>query len=386
MAIDFKKLLPTPMRSTGKWADLLDVLNEYFVDFKTEKISIFLNAFDMDTISGDDIIEVGEYFGYTIRQANTYTMSEEYLIRQLRTLVLRILYKTTKKGYSYIKHIYRLNTLEVMIAGLTGVGLEPASGEEIMSVEFLDQEADNLLYSTILLTFDAQKTYDEYPLLKFDEETSLYVNPQETGLDSAYLDSDNARNTDTKGDLYQYTRNIIISYEFKYADSVDYFMTEENIAIFKYDIENLKRPTEYIYYEPNLVISTDKTGTQNNIVIPIFDNSSSVFIKSILLGTDFSDFSYLEFGNGTYLNLDGTITSLGNTLFTINENEYYTYSIDDNNIHLSKLISEKQTLQNITELGVFDSTNTLVYYATFPEIVFDVNSYHNIRVNLSLTT
>jgi hypothetical protein len=422
MKVQFKKLLPQIMRDT-RWGDLIDVYQNMTSTLRDDLIS---PIFDQYTIEGTlaEKIKIGAMLGFTILTfPDTYTATEEYINRQIATIVKRINTKNSKNSYRYTGSIYNLYIEVYPIFYSTSGNLSGKlntlcdySSQIQYSVLYTDQEGDNIYYNKDVVNWDTDTdlitTLDMSGYL--DETTTIYGTPQATGLSEAYTDTEASYETDatasssdsqTGNAITQITRNILFCYYHNFLENENEWLSVYSLKALKNDINQIHRITEMVYYEPWLQFETSATlETLTNKTYYNYDFSVSGQIHSILKGSSLLEAQYIQFGTGShYSDISGipvNVSGVQSLAYCIPSGVVsgVTYlnlpsgvagwSLFDtatpHHLDFDMILSEKNKFTEFTELALLDETSGCIYYATFPKIQWAPNMYNNIRIKINL--
>lgn len=352
MQIDFKKFLPSNMRST-RWGELFEALQDYLLNgLKSEKIDIIKNQYILDELMYDDYFNLCQLHGYTLFSYDGYGESTKYLKRQVEVLTHRILNKTCRKGYKSIFYIYDL------------IG-------EIYPL--YENELDGYLL---------------YPITDFWSNNE--VAGSDLYLDSSpdiYLDTDSFPNLDLDNSIDSITRHMVISYKPKYVETADEFLSNNTAFLLERDIKIHKRKTEIPYFEPYLDIYVTSGVGQHWYYD--HDEINSGVVQSYLYD-DLSGVAFIHFGSGIASGvIDGYIPSSGITDVEILSNEFVTSGITwdiftNTSLQGRKKISQKQKINSFKELALLNSSSGIILYSTFPEIIYTDTMYGNFYLNINV--
>lgn len=197
MAVQFKNLLPSKMR-TSMWGDLLTAYQKVDTQIRSGIINPIFNQYTVSATSAE-LIKLGSFLGINILSLDGYTLSKEYLIKQIQTAVLRITSKTSRKSYNYIGYIYNLqSTVYPMMTSSEGALTSKLStvydptSQIANQVIISDQEGDNLYYTQDTENWETDQTDDFITdtNITTDFDFAIYGDPQSTGAEEAFTDPD----------------------------------------------------------------------------------------------------------------------------------------------------------------------------------------------------
>jgi hypothetical protein len=341
-----------------RWGDLITVVQDIINDLKTEQIDLLKNKFNINTMTNLELKEMVSKFGYSLLSLSGYTSSTRYLKKQLETIVLRIQNKNTRIGYKYILYVY-------------------------------DLKGD--LYPIYLTDGSIFKVWDEY----WNRKTSILAQERTLDENETYtLDNTDPywiNSLDQSGSSLTILRHLVLSYQFKYIENSLEFLSVNSCRSIYNDVQQMKRATELIYFEPKLIIQGNLNKTLKTTTYNTYDNSASTTMKSILIsGSGLLSFNHVQFGNSTRTSFaSGTISgvvSLVNTLRTTPSGQLeFIETKSQTLLHCRQIITDKQKFPNsITELSLHDSTSGCIFYSTFPAIKFydRMNSNLSFKINL----
>lgn len=363
MGIDFKKLIPSNLR-TGRWGELIEVIQSVFEEIKADKIDIIKTQFEIDNMSDDEILDFAKFLGYNINYKDGYTSTTYYLKKQLQTIVSRILNRTTRNGYKNIFNIYNL-TGEVYPCYIdTDNYYKPlttwwASNESDTPI-IMDREADNILY------YNADGSYEYEP-------------PLETELSAIYLDPDPGETPttlDENSTLSSITRHILVTYKFNFIESVDEFISFNTVESFYDDLWYNKKRTEILHLEPEIEIETN-SGSITKTLYTNYDESASGYVVSKIqdygYGIDFNSgyITAIEVGNSSIDDTtleNTTVSGVDNLVQSYNVSDFNILSIGKNNLNIREPINKTSQFYNFSEIAILGNINqdqdAFAYYST----------------------
>jgi len=416
MNLSFRKLLPQKMRKT-RWGELLDVVQDLWVQLKQEKVLPIFNQFDMNKATRDEKIEIAKTFGFHLLTFDGYTSTDYFLNKEIQTIVPRIKYKNAIPSYTYTGYIFDLLINLYAISATNTGGLTTSKLSTIYNpdtqityaVTELDQEGDNILYYVNFDPWeldcdseDCDFTLDsDNDLYTLDAQFEFYDDPKETGKEATTLDSDDfisldpATGEETGGGesiITQITRNLNFNYKHKFVENQNEFMSLNTLKVLKNDIDQIHKVTEVIYYTPKLEIDVKKDLTPVTQTYTNYDVSLTANQYNILISDDIEDLYYLEFGTGTQ-SISGTITGVNN--FSYRYPDYISgviplsgiinYFSETNNsgcIAFDFNIDERNRFTEFTEVAMYNKNSGLVLYSTFPKIQWDETMYNNVQFEI----
>jgi hypothetical protein len=417
MAISFKKLLPVKMQTT-RWGDLLTAYKVIDDQIRSDLVNPIFNQFTEEATE-EELIRLGATLGIKILSLDGWTLTKEYLLRQIRTAVPRITKKTSRRCYEYIGYIYNLKGIVYpMMTSSSGTLTSKLNTvydpESQLAVEVIitDQEGDNLYYEEDVPDWTTDDGTDETDTNAItDYRIEVYGDPKETGLLEAFTDTDTVINTDAviidnKGTIVtQLTRNITYSYYHKFLENEGEWITTYTAQCLKNDVDQLHKDTETIYYEPWLKLEEDTVSGQiTNTNYFNYDFSVSGQIHNQFISGTMADVGWIQFGIGSHWSsISGTIpysvSGVQNLSYRI---PFSTSGIVDSYIpsgiagwsyfsdptptsfDVHMIISENNKFTEFTELALLTNTSGCIFYSTFPIVQWHKSMNNNIRININL--
>ena len=415
MNLSFRKLLPQKMRNT-RWGELLDVVQDLWVQLKREKVSPIFNQFDISKATREEKIEIAKTFGFHLLTFDGYTETDYFLNKEIQTIVPRIKYKNAIPSYTYTGYVFDLLTNLYAISATNTGWLTTSKLSTIYSPETqityatteLDQEGDNLLYFVDLLPWDldCEGSYDfeldsGNDMLTLDTQFEFYDDPKETGKDATTLDSedfislDPATGEETGGGesvVTQITRNLNFNYKHKFVENENEFMSLNTLKVLKNDIDQIHKVTEVIYYTPKLEIDVKKDLTPVTQTYSNYNVSLTANQYNLLMGEGIENLLYLEFGTGTQ-SISGTITGVNNFAYRYPDYisgvipasgiiNYFDATNNSGVIAFDFNIDERNRFTEFTEVAMYNKQSGLVLYSTFPKVQWDENMYNNVQFEI----
>ncbi len=415
MNLSFRKLLPQKMRNT-RWGELLDVVQDLWVQLKNEKISPIFNQFDISKATREEKIEIAKTFGFHLLTFDGYTETDYFLNKEIQTIVPRIKYKNAIPSYTYTGYVFDLLTNLYSISATNTGGLTTSKLSTIYSPETqityatteLDQEGDNLLYFVDLLPWDLDcegscdfELDSGNDMLTLDTQFEFYDDPKETGKDATTLDSedfislDPATGEETGGGesvVTQITRNLNFNYKHKFVENENEFMSLNTLKVLKNDIDQIHKVTEVIYYTPKLEIDVKKDLTPTTQTYSNYNVSLTANQYNLLMGEGIENLLYLEFGTGTQ-SISGTITGVNNFAYRYPDYisgvipasgiiNYFDATNNSGVIAFDFNIDERNRFTEFTEVAMYNKQSGLVLYSTFPKVQWDENMYNNVQFEI----
>ena len=386
MAIDYKKLIPSSLRTT-RWGQYLEAFQSVMSTIKTNKVDIIENQYEIEKATNAQIIMMKDTLGYNFLTFDVaYPSSNQYLQREILTVTQRILNRTCKKAYDYNFYIYELNgTIYPMTYDGTTSILSPVTNWwtfnelEYNVVDRLDLGDDRILY------------YDSLG-------NPIYASPKNFGFSAQTLDTSAFPHLDMKTIHDTLTRHILISYAPRYIDNTadnEFFSTETLLAFYE-DILYTKRATEIPYFEPICQVncsgvavtgvkSNPASGTVNSTKENYYsyDGTHSGLVTSFYFGGNvaetigLSGIASVQFGTGGYNPITYDITKVQTPiilsgivsgLVSISDLDFITGK-SPTRFNVRKKITQKCKFTDYNEIALLDQSG-VVFYATFPQMTY----------------
>jgi hypothetical protein len=347
MNFSFKSFLPKIMRET-RWGELIEVWQSVYSDIRADKVNPIFTQYDLDNISESDIKDLAVMLGYTLKSYSGYTSEYNYLIKELRIIVSKIKNKNTPTSYilmgipfNLISNAYSMfatpitentgtatsGTVTTLVdsAKLWGVNdwvgykvkIVDGTGTGSALIPILSNDATSITVSSWpVSTPDATSEYEIVQKFGVNESSRSLVYYGTTHLDRGDLDSQIGKSyilTDTTLDSFEFesldraevlfnlTRNICFSYIHKYTENTLEFMGLNTVKALLNDVNQNKRLTDRIYFEPTLTIEFNGDRTVYDKQWTDFQGTNTFLQKNLLVRNNFSSWSTIRFGNGSYV-------------------------------------------------------------------------------------
>jgi len=183
----------------------------------------------------------------------------------------------------------------------------------------------------------------------------------------------------------------------------------------KNDVDQIKKATEVVYYEPWLKIDTaNASGVISKQNYFTYDFSASGIIDSVLKGPSLLNAQFIQFGTGDYYKSvsgipSGSISGVQNLSYYIPSGVIssgipgpipsgvvisgvpsgvagwnFFESPTSTSLDFYFIIQEKNKFTSFTELAILNSNSGCIYYASFPKVQWHTSMYNNIRVQINL--
>jgi len=374
-----------------RWGELTEVWQSIYTDLKTDKISPIFSQYDIENITEQDIKDLAIMFGYSLKSLTGYTSEYDYLVKELKTLITKLKNKNDPSSYIIIGvpfnlisnaySVYYDNSLDKLDVNETTTNLT-YYGTTYLDREDLRANNTGNLYKIQITKSDSGSKTDEATPLKTDN-TYIVSTGAPLGLTPSTLDTIEFLGLDRPLLLYSTTRNIIYNYEHKFVENDDEFLSLNTLKALSNDINQNKRITERVYYEPFLTFEFYSDLSVVERVWTDYLGVSTFTQKSIAFKNIFNSWETIRFGDGRHTVVDGTITDIaGNNVFEwdyINDTNKIIEDYD--NFKFRFLIDELQKLESFTELAIFDTLGAIVLYAEFPKVQWDSKMYGNLKLD-----
>jgi len=337
MKVSLKKLLPTMMRTT-RWGELIEVVQDILLnDLKPDKIDIVKTQFQIESMTNDDISYLMQMFGRIIPNYSGYTDTPFYFKRQALSLIPRYLYRNTKKSYVHTSFIY---CLDGSITPIYNDG--------------------PLLYAD-----DSWETNDEELAVLYYFDTGLYFD------DPAFPFFDVYTSAST------YTRFLLYTYKFKYVESVaDGFLSTDTCRALYKDIEQQKRKTEIIFYEPHIEVDFQTSGTINTTTWNTYPEMTSGNLYTV------SQLSSGSLYNVKFINIQNTDTAESVSFSTTSGTLIETQT--SGALYIRKQPTQKYKMIDFNKVVLKDVSSGTIATVTLPMVNYDSNMYGNWKFTFNL--
>jgi len=383
MILNYKNLLPKVMQDT-RWGQFAEAYQSLTDTLKEEKIYPILDQYDIEKMSTTEMQYIADMFGFPLSVYTGYSSTEDYLKKELLTIVKRILTKTTRKSYKYTFYIFNLlgDVYPLILTDSTALIVYDTwwrDNENPGTTNILDAADDNILYYLMYVTDTNFNKLDNS--LTTDMSTIVYDSDQYSGFDTdGTLDMSDVAGGVTLNPttfLDDVLREIIVSYKFMFAESATEFLSEYTLKAFHNDINFIKKKTEEIIFEPCLVINAydDFTVRETNYTNYLYVNiakQTSICKSDATLST----ISKIRFGTGGHITVNNSITDVQNYSFQLTSSQFEIIS----GTTYRKILYQRCTMSNFSEIAIWNSSNICILYSKFPMIYFQEKKYHNIKL------
>ena len=400
MSVDYKKFLPKQMRDT-RWGELLEVVQDIIEnEVKPTKIRPIFDQFDVEKASDQELLNYANYFGYNILSLTGLSSTHNYLKKQISTIVPKIKYKTTYNCFPYVGVPYGLsakahNTIYDYSNNsiLTLENIEDAKEYVLDPVTTFDWGSPNIIYYIDKYYSDyTELTFDEneYDVVEFDTQEPVYYGDNPNPNPDLTFDDLLIPTWDMTLSLNMISRVFVFSYKFNFVENENEFLSIYSLKSLDNDIQQCKRATDFVYYEPILEVETNSGSIVETKCWKDFTGLGCVNQYSIYMGSgNLQDVRYINLGNGTYDEINSGITDVQS--FT-KQFDYSgcIWSIEEDNhimgrpyITASGIISEYH-FDDITEMSCLDENSGCILYSTFPTISWGQDLKSNIKFDIQL--
>jgi hypothetical protein len=399
MNFSFKKFLPKAMKET-RWGELIEVWQSIWEDLKRDEIRAIFNQYDFDNISVDELKELAQMFGYTVKNLTGYTSTEDFIKKEVLYLIPRVKTKTTQTCYQLMGIPFNLLSTGYSVIYDTALDKyvvdETLQGSSYYGTTTLDREDRGYAYLGSLVNMDEGIILDNSPLYYMDIFQKVSVGIYTT-LDATTIDATNFPTLDGSTLLYTLTRNMVYNYIFKYIETATEFLSLNTLKVLKYDIDNFKKITDRCYYEPYLYIEVNSDHTTNTKTWTSYDGTITADQKSILIENSFADWTEIRFGTGSHTVINTSITDVDEYSFSwfysgctkiIEETDHYNFRTLITEFQKSVLTTDItpsgiQRITEFTELAIINSSGCALY-STFPKIQWDNKMYVNMKFDFQI--
>ena len=370
-----------------RWVQFMSVVDSILDDLQTELVEPILYQYDIDNSTNQQIIDNIKYFGYTPSYLDGYSSTTEYLIREFITLSKRIKRRNNVESYELVlKIFFQKGTIYPLYYDIIDQQYIPYEDwwgivESLKTIDTLDSDKDNLLYYSTNF-FDDSSFFDSG--VPFDYDIAIYGNPHRTNLPTGYLDTPELVETlDQFYKIKNITRYIYVSIICRKLLIDNYFFNFNAMTSLLYDLQNLHRPTEVLYFFPKVYLYTKNDKTETQIEIEKYDKSSITNINSIWIKDTLNDVQYIRYGIG-YLNDVSTVYDLIEPTEEYTISQMYIKEKTDTVLSFFTQIIQNVKTFSFSEIGLYNIYNELIYYACFPSIIFpdNINGGNEIYIKL----
>lgn len=385
--VDLTQLIPSNLKKE-QWIQFFQAFQSILSEIKVDKIDIIKTQYIIEQMTEDQILNLANQFGHFIYSLEGYTSEIDYLRKEVLTIIPRIINRNTRKGYKYLGHIFNLVPEVYPLLYENSSYLTPYtswwdSNENLDIVDILDKDGDNLLF------FIPKKADDSSIQIDAGQSSEqfiyIYDKPKNEGWDIIYLDEgDIFPNLDMEAQLDNITRHLLLQYKFRFVESKKQYMSANTAKVFYLDATKIKRKTELLYFEPYITINTNDDKTVTNQEIEKYDKSEVTYLKSQLYKDNLSGIAYIHIGDGSQ-KFNSPVKDVANLVYNLNSSGEIDIEEQDNlTIKFRPKITQKQKLQNMSEIALWDSNSGCILYATFPEIVYNEDMYGSIFFDVNL--
>ena len=362
MGISYKSLLPKQMQST-RWGQFIDAFQSIIDDVVLNIVTPIKTRFIYNLMTQDQIVDMCAKLGFKITYKDGYTVTSNYFLKELLTIVPRIYSKTTKTGYKYIFKIFNLNA-DVYPIFYT-----------FNNNKYTFQVQDNYWNESVGIA-GTYRTLDESPPLTLDS-TLVTLDSNST---SAIIP----------------LRHFVISYINNFIEDITQFLSINTQKAFYNDVQYMKRSTEIPYFEPIIKLSCP-SGSLNiptGVVWTDYQLNKYTNQTQVLFKNNLSGITSIQLGNSGFVNANNATGGVQSLKYTITNNTsgmQYITTPNANIFKARKLVTEKfKFLDNtssqlyFTEMAVIGGSGQCIAYTTFPKIQWYPYMYQSLKFDISI--
>lgn len=371
-----KNLTPKNLKGS-RWEDFFQAIDNYFADFKNNKISILKNKFAKNSLDKDNLRDLVKQKGYNIIELNGYSSTLEYIQRRSDSLPIEILWLLSETCYKYIlKSFWYYGNIYGLFGDPTGyyfpIDISLTVSSIAAKVPLLDQEMDIIYYY-----------YKDIPVPN---------PPEQTFLPAIFLDMDDPPflDMDFKGNA---TNHFVIEYSFHKAESLDIFVSENTSRALYDTVSQVHRLKETPHFRILLPFTVYTNGEVKEFNYSSYENQNEISIaKTIYLGGNFNLLTYIEIGDSYHPVIDNTITnckqSLGiipiSQVFTINSQSVSGVDIEYKIKEYGKFSNDSnEVIYSFSEVTFLDNDLKPIAYMRFPKITWYNKMYTSVHFKIS---
>jgi len=368
-----KNLTPKNLKGS-KWEDFFQAMDNYFQDFKNNKIVILKNKFIIkESTDKDNLRDLIKQKGFKIIELNGYSSTLEYIQRRAESTPVEILWLLSETCYKQIlKSFWYYGNIYGLFHDPTGyffpIDITLMVSSVAAEIPLLDQEVDIIYYY-----------YKGIPVPNPPQETfkpAIYLDME----DPPYLDMD------FKGNA---TNHFVIEYSFYKTESKDIFVSENTSRALYDTVNQVHRLKEVPHYRTLLDFTVDISGNIIETNYSSYGDENEISIcKTIYLGSNFNLVNYIEVGDSYHPVIDNTIIGCKQSLGVIPINQVFTINSQSaSGIDLEYKIKERGKFQNtsneviysFSELTFLDDSLNPIAYMTFPKITWYEKMYTSVH-------
>lgn len=371
-----KNLTPKNLKGS-RWEDFFQAIDNYFTDFKNNKISILKNKFAKNSSDKDNLRDLVKQKGYNVIELNGYSSTLEYIQRRSDSLPIEILWLLSETCYKYIlKSFWYYGNIYGLFGDPTGyyfpIDISLTVSSIAAKVPLLDQEMDIIYYY-----------YKDVPVPN---------PPEQTFLPAIFLDMDDPPflDMDFKGNA---TNHFVIEYSFHKAESLDVFVSENTSRALYDTVSQVHRLKETPHFRVLLPFTVYTNGEVKEFNYSSYENENEIsIVKTIYLGGNFNLLTYIEVGDSYHPVIDNTITnckqSLGiipiSQVFTINSQSVSGVDIEYKIKEYGKFANDlNEIIYSFSEITFLDNDLKPIAYMRFPKITWYNKMYSSIHLKMS---
>jgi hypothetical protein len=397
--VDLRKLLPSNQRGTAS-EDIVKATQEVLQDFLTENENRLRGSANLAYMSESEAINYIERFGYNLFPGDGYSSTPEYYLKEVENLVKRLKTKTANPTYQYIMSIYNLKGYTYPLLVDSDDLLEPWL--DWLTFAYLD-ETEAFHLDEGYLDDGTNPVFPIDPARALDEDVDDFGVAIPTVTGPLNLDDPSA----VYGTL---VRHILVSYEpiakvsngMQVLELSDQVMRSETAKSFYENVIQFKRLVEVAHFEYRLKIKVTTAGTTllSDYITETGDLWTNPQIARLFTGRDLINVAKVQFGSGAQTQTNITAESITGCAIPIDTAPYGVPTDGSPNFRSDKLDYnkvEQSSIQcafrnyigaamkwfNFTEICLFDSSNNVICYATFPQVVFHPSMFSSIYVEVN---
>lgn len=372
-----KNLTPKNLKGS-RWEDFFQAIDNYFTDFKNNKISILKNKFAKNSSDKDNLRDLVKQKGYNVIELNGYSSTLEYIQRRSDSLPIEILWLLSETCYKYIlKSFWYYGNIYGLFGDPTGyyfpIDISLTVSSIAAKVPLLDQEMDIIYYY-------------------YKDILPVPNPPEQTFLPAIFLDMDDPPflDMDFKGNS---TNHFVIEYSFHKAESLDVFVSENTSRALYDTVSQVHRLKETPHFRVLLPFTVYTNGEVKEFNYSSYENENEIsIVKTIYLGGNFNLLTYIEVGDSYHPVIDNTITnckqSLGiipiSQVFTINSQSVSGVDIEYKIKEYGKFANDlNEIIYSFSEITFLDNDLKPIAYMRFPKITWYNKMYSSIHLKMS---
>lgn len=380
--ITLSKLLQGGPLYIDKWIQFIDAFQNMLLQFRLDKSEKLSNRRSLDTSDIDDVTDFIKSTGFRLPSLTGYTASDIYKRLRAKSIIAELRKKYSETAFKSIYRSFNVFGDVFQCQKLTDTDFRTVSSDFIEGhINYLDQEMDMVQYYVGPTPVPNPPPASNMPPIFLDMEPGdLPVNQEFLTLDS---------------DMFvAQTNHLVLQYRWILSESLTQLWSPDTAFGIYETMRQMKKINVVYLYEPYIQIDLSSAHTLSLRQIPVYDNYSSLAqIKGILIGADLSTVTKLKIGNGSHTVIDLSLTDLASPLqsYTL-PSTLRTWSLSASYLFMETAYGEYSKLTSYTnnqilmvsEMGLFDASDNLIAYITFPEINFDSRMLSNIAIEVNV--